>query len=179
MIVNDPENPTDGAALRKHLDKLMVFCSSYERIPELLSLYYEVPDRTAWFATLGGWWSMCDNISEYFYEISDLLEIASPSEWAAMMTDAEQRELALLPPTLTVYRGCYEHNVHGLSWSLDESVARRFPGLHRYRQPGQPLLATARVDKAVCALNLDRSEQEVIALDPKFISVRPIDFGEG
>lgn len=92
-----------------------------------------------------------------------------------MMTSKEKEVFRTLPDIFTVYRGCYKKNKHGLSWSLSEEVAEKFPTLIRYRQKGTPILVTAEARKdAIIALKLDREEHEIIVYRPKIISTRNI-----
>jgi hypothetical protein len=73
---------------------------------------------------------------------------------------------------VTVYRGAGKANRHGISWSLAESVARKFPTLLRYWQK-VPMLYTAEVRKQdIIALKLDRDEQEVITFGARIVASR-------
>lgn len=76
-----------------------------------------------------------------------------------------QAVYAALPDVVTVYRGCYEHNLQGLSWTLNRAIAERFPFQNRYKHPGlQPLLVTGRVKKSQIAfIECGREEAEVVA----------------
>ena len=142
----------------KALDRLR-FANSYTRLGILVRLA-DTMRYGAWLRLLGEQWSTCDNIAEHRDDLQCLLvEI----DTRPMMTAAERRKLASLPDTITIYRGCYEYNVRGLSWSLDRDTAAKFPTLNRYRQPGQPLLVTATIPRdMIFALKLDRGELEVI-----------------
>ena len=92
-------------------------------------------------------------------------------------TNGGKRERAAwrsLPNIVTVYRGCSDINMDGLSWSLCPGVAARFPTLGRYTPPvgHRPLLVTGQVaKKRITAVKLDRSEQEIIALHVRRVSV--------
>ena len=81
-----------------------------------------------------------------------------------MMDDEERAELVALPEPIIGYRGCYGHNIDGVSWSLDESIAMDFPFQDRYRadqsKVGPPLLARATVKKPRFVLKLDRGERD-------------------
>ncbi|MBW3168178.1 Arm DNA-binding domain-containing protein [Qipengyuania flava] len=105
----------------------------------------------------------------------DKKEVVSPTFREAaslLMNEAETAALADLPEKFTIWRGCYQLNQRGLSWSLDRDLASRFPTLHRYRQDGQPLLIEAVLQREeVIALKLDRSEAEVVAWCPEVVRV--------
>lgn len=83
------------------------------------------------------------------------------------MTTLEREVWKALPSEFTVWRGCYDFNARGLSWSLDESVARQFPFMHRYRAPRRPILLEATVKKSEIVLKMGRQEAEVIAMPPR------------
>jgi len=126
-----------------------------------------------WYQLLGEYWSMCDNISRHKGELEYYLEWAfddceSRSRRALLNRMMTARERAIwrgLPDNVTVYRGCYEINRDGLSWSLDRSIAEKFPTLNRYRREGEaPLLLIGVVDKSRIVLKNDRKETEVIAV---------------
>jgi hypothetical protein len=93
-----------------------------------------------------------------------------------MMTYEERDQLEALPDVVTIYRGCYQNNKHGLSWSLSKEIAEKFPLLNRYWRPTeQPYLVTAKVNKDdIIALKNDRGESEVITYRPKHFSTRRI-----
>lgn len=101
-----------------------------------------------------------------FPPLAKLLRSATKAERDLMMTTDERAALAAMPEEITVYRGCYEINRRGLSWTTDINIAARFPTLHRYSRPGeQPILlqAIAYRDRAVAKHG--RSEDEVIVVD--------------
>ncbi len=147
----------------------LMFCDSYSRLPVLLELECEFP-RADWLKLLGEEWAVCDNIGVFTEEIIDLL--CGEKQIREMMTDRELMVLQGLPDVFRIYRGCYENNKCGLSWSLKKEVAEKFTQLHRYRQEGIPLLITAEARREeVIALKLGRKEREIIIFQPKIISV--------
>jgi hypothetical protein len=88
-----------------------------------------------------------------------------------MMNEDEQVAYDALPEIITLYRGCYQNNKLGFSWSLEADVARKFPQFTRYRQDGQPLLVKATAKKtSIAAIKLGRGEVEIITYRPKQIS---------
>lgn len=154
--------------------------NSYTRIPILIDLWHdaEVTDPE-WLILLGEEWSVCDNITEH---LDDLLDtplgeaLSNPGPVRhLMMTDEERAAYDALPDEVTMWRGCYRINRGGLSWTTDKARAMRFPGLHRYRGEGHPLLIKATIAKAdVLAVKLDRQEAEVIAPRPKHVATTVI-----
>lgn len=164
-----PDNST-AATLDEHRKLLFRWCDSYSRLPALLDLA-SILGTSDWLQLLGENWSCCDNIGVYSKKILRLLK-DEPKPIREMMTKWELVAFHKLPDVFHIYRGCYQNNKHGLSWSLSEKTAERFPSLNRYRQKGIPILVTAEVKKAdVVALKLDRKEREIITWRPKIISV--------
>jgi hypothetical protein len=141
------------------------------RLPEVLDLA-ERMTYESWLRLLGEHWSGFDHITDYKLELFGLTDGVRPAK--QMMDHKEWAAFEKLPDTITVYRGCGEHNKFGLCWSLDKRVAERFPFLNRHTAK-TPLLVTAVAQKEdILALKLDREEQEVITFDPEIISVEPI-----
>lgn len=149
----------------EEIERDLMFCDSYSRLPFLLDMYWgfsALYGASEWYAMLGKWWSLCDNISEYLDDLVQVLPEDGPI--IEMMDSAERAEFESLPDVVTVYRGAGKVNRWGASWSPDEQVARGFPTLQRYRQK-YPMLYTARVPKnRILAIKLDRGEREVVTL---------------
>lgn len=158
--------PPTAPSVRAYLDR---WCNSYERLPALMELYGSMNERR-WWGLLGQYWSLCDNIADYTSDLRDLLQRAEVHNLRSMMTPTGRRRLARLPEKLTVFRGCFEVNRDGLSWSLSECVARHFPTLPRYARAGeQAFLLTGQVAQSRAVLILDRNEEEVISADVQVI----------
>lgn len=166
-------------------DRELALCDSYERLPKLLEL-----EMWGWLETrdfvrlLGEWWSSCDNIGEY---ADDLWDTQAFMWWPfngpmpEMMTAEELDAYNALPEMVTIYRGCYQINKWGWSWSLSKDVAKKFPFFLRYHRPGdQPLLVTAKAKKKnIIAVKLDRGESEIITWTPRHLSTHRIKVPEG
>lgn len=151
--------------------EIAITCSSYERLPALLKLWGFM-DESDWLTVLGQYWSCCDNIAEHVDGLWD-----SPIGMRAypireMMDEDELAVYENLPDEIIVYRGCYKRNKWGLSWTLEESVARKFPFLTRYYKPEQQAILVKAIAKksSVIAIKLDRNESELITCRPKHIS---------
>lgn len=153
-----------------NLREKLPFANSYTRMPILMdgqprsasSKYFR-----EWLITLGCEWECCDNISAFKDELTDALFFAKKRRLChLLMTEAERMVVEHLPESFTVYRGCYERNRDGLSWTLCKKTAQAFPMLNRYRKDGQtPLLLERTINKSeVIAFKGDRQEQEIILL---------------
>jgi hypothetical protein len=151
-----------------------LFRSSYDRL-QLVLEYRRHLSGLDWWRLFGNQWSSCDNIFEYREGIRDLLRAASREQLDAMMTDEELRQLAALPNPLSVYRGCYDLNANGLSWSTDRDVAAKFPTLLRYKMGGIPIMRSGWVEQERVVLKLDRDDFEVIAHDVRLVTESSIE----
>lgn len=150
---------------------LMRWCNSYESLPTLMCVYDDM-DRVKWLSAIGKHWSGFDNIGEYKSELAWRFENITREELDLLMNKEELVFYEKLPKTLEIYRGCYDFNQDGLSWSLDKEIAKGFTGLNRYKQENKiPLLISGQVLKKDVVINLDRGEQEVIVFDISQITV--------
>ena len=150
---------------RDEINDHIVWGDSYQRLPMIMQM---IPflSRPMLFEVLGDCWTGFDNIGHYRLPLAKLLRSATRAELDLMMTTEERSALAAMPDEITVFRGCYPINRHGLSWSTDINIAAHLPTLMRYKRPGErPLLlrAIAYRDRAVAKHG--RSEDEVIVVD--------------
>lgn len=135
-------------------------------------------DRSEWLFLLTSIWRRMNSITA----ADDAAIRESPfGEWLDgrpdrdMWSDEAQALYAELPDIVTIYRGGYASNIHGLCWSLDREIAESFPTLNGHRKPGQPLLAKARVRKQDIALIvLEDDEQEIVTARAKVASTSHI-----
>ena len=164
----------DSAEVFARLRKQMVWANSYDRLPTLLE-YAPLCESEDWLRELGEAWTVCDNLGIYAEELADAISLHHWGDYPikAMMNAQELEAFEQLPEVLTVYRGCYAVNKWGFCWSLERSIAERFPFLNRYRAEGRPLLVKATLRKSqVAALKLDREEAEIVTFErPKCISI--------
>lgn len=152
---------------------LLRYHGSYSRLPEIMR-FASIMNRRSWLATLGEYWSVSDNLFEWDKHLRRLL----PGRTTLLMMDKDERAAwQALPDVVTVYRGCSEVNLTGLSWSLSRDIAAKFPTQSRYMPPRgfEPLLVTGEVAKGrIIAVNLSRDEQEVITLHPRVTRVEDL-----
>ncbi len=141
---------------------------SYARMEALFRLLPHM-ERGEWFRLLGRYWSGCDNVGRYTDLLQSLLQSADPAHLDLMMTDEERAVRDALPEAFTAWRGCYDFNQDGLSYSLHRDIAAGFPYLRRYRAKGGPILLTAKVWRLQAIVKLERDEWEIIALDPEIV----------
>ena len=151
-------------------ERLLRYHDSYSRLPEIIR-FDRMMNRRSWLRLLGEYWSILDNLGAW----CAVLRMLVPSRTTSLLMNEEERAAwRALPDIVTVYRGCSDINMDGLSWSLCPEVAARFPTLGRYTPPAgkRPLLVTGKVAKSrVSAVKLDRSEQEIIALHVRRVAV--------
>ena len=151
------------------LTQQLKFANSYTRLPILLEHQPFTRGKyfREWLTALGSEWADSDNVSAFKSELSKALLAAQERGLChLLMTEAERMVVEHLPDSFTVYRGCYERNRDGLSWTLCKKTAQAFPTLNRYRKDGQtPLLLERTISKSeVIAFKGDRQEQEIILL---------------
>lgn len=147
---------------------------SFNRLGRLLRLSEDLSDRDS-YRLLGEYWSRCDNIWQYREQIQGLLDFAPKNGRAWMMSQQERSVLRRMPAEITVYRGCYDFNTTGLSWTTDKDLAEKFPSLNRYYHHGrkaQVLMGTASKDH--CVLKLDRDESEIICAHVRVVDTLPL-----
>ncbi|EQB12157.1 hypothetical protein [Sphingobium lactosutens] len=151
-------------------------CNSYDRLPTLIDISSQM-NPEEWFSVLGEFWEVCDNTSYYLPDLCSqtpfLQLVRNPLAWRDhMMTTNERVALADLPECVTIYRGCYIHNMDGLSWSLDQQIAAGFPGMTHNRSKGPPLLIKATITRdQILAFKDGRREAKIIAWLPTIEAV--------
>lgn len=140
---------------------LLRHSNSYNRLALLFDIKSKM-QRTEWLRLLGGNITDTDNLYAFAQEIAAAMDgLKLPVR--EMMTEEELSKFETLKDHITVYRGCGVDNAAGICWSLDRTVAERFPFLNRYRQK-EPVLITGSVERAhVVALKLERQESEIIS----------------
>lgn len=159
---------------REEVMKRVTFANSYNRMETVLAARecLEIDERE-WLAILGEEWPQCDNIYQHENDLtnSPFGDRFGHGPILEMMTNEEIDIYVALPQKVTIYRGCYANNKGGFSWSLERSIAEKFPLLERYQQSGQALLIKATtLKKDVLAIKLCRKESEVITWRPKHVS---------
>lgn len=151
-----------------------------------------------WFRLLGRFWLRFDDVEQRlddlldspFYDLADRRyydhtlglskrEISGRERWrkdciAAMMTASEQGAYEALPDELTLYRGCYQSNRMGLSWTLDHDAAKDPQRLHALSGEGNALILTAIASKRDI---LAVKGAEIITWNPRVVSEKIIDVG--
>jgi hypothetical protein len=172
-----PQAPAEAAPTIVTLEearRAVHLADSYTSLPTIFSLFGRMETYSDWLTLLGYSWTCCDNVSAWLTP----LRIALPSRGPVlpMMTEAEQAAYDALPDKVTIYRGQRRRRI-GICWSLDRSVAERFPFYMRYSAGIEPVLLTAEVRKRdVLAIKLDRGEAEAIVLrGRRILSRQPIE----
>ena len=157
-------------------ERLLTYHDSYSRLRQIIR-FAGMMNRRSWLRLLGEYWPISDNLHSW----RDVLRLFVPSRTTLLLMNEEERAAWHdLPAVVTVYRGCSDINMDDLSWSLCPEVATRFPTLGRYTPPAghRPLLVTGQVAKSrIAAVKLDRSEQEIIAIHVRQVSVEQLVLG--
>lgn len=144
--------------LQKNAEARLSVANSLTRANCILRLF--VVDHPRRIELLGQEWSGCDC---YPKEMRSVLN-GLPCPASNAMTKEERDYLAALPGHIRVWRGCYDHNRNGFSWSENRGVAERFLTLDRYKHDGKtPLLMQGMVNTAdILFVKLDRKELEIV-----------------
>src|SRR4051794_24579448 len=132
--------------------------NSYNRADLIVDLFdCKHPKR---LQLLGEEWSGCDRYPDLMRTL--LLNLPCPG--LEIMTEEEGHYLRKLPRRIRVWRGCYDHNRNGFSWTQNRGVAEQFPLLERYRhEEKSPILLEGIVDtKDILFVKLDRKELEIV-----------------
>lgn len=144
-------------------DHLLMMAGSLSRGRLLVRLWPAMRSRD-WWGLLRTNWTCCDDLAAVADDMRDIINDASVPDLMLAMTPYERKVWRGLPETITVYRGCYDHNRDGLSWSLSRKVAERFTTLSRYHHADKtPLLLTGTVSKTSVFVKTDRKEREVVS----------------
>lgn len=146
-------------------DFLHRYCDSYELLPALISSH-ELMDRNLWLATVGLNWSSFDNAWEYREKLLNIFQGLTRKQFDLLMDEDEISCLNAMPESIDIYRGCYEINKNGISWTTKREIAEEFTALNRYRINGEaPLLLKATFPRSHAVLKLNRQEFEIIVTD--------------
>lgn len=108
-------------------------------------------EREAWFRELGRGWLVQCVPREHNDALAHIMRTATRAELDLTMTEQERLVFADLPDEVTVYRGCMELNMRGVTWTTSSFIAHAMAGA--YSQPGDPppkrlLLLVGRAQKA-------------------------------
>ena len=158
---------------RARAQQLMMYHNSYSKLSEII-FFSGIMNRRSWLRLLGEEWSCLDNLYEWRDKLRELLP-RRPT--LLLMNEDERAAWRELPDIVTIYRGCSEVNLNGLSWSLCPEIASKFPTLARYKPPNgrQPLLVTAEVAKQrIIAVKLDRKEREIVTFHARQVAVEDL-----
>ena len=119
---------------------------------------------TAYWKLVADIWTDTENQWQNYQEWKDLMGSDRLSR-NYLMDEEEFNTLLALPDVVTIYRGCQKGiNEHGLSWTLDKSIAQWFST--RLERDGEPIVLERTVPKSdIIAVFTGRGESEVIFLE--------------
>jgi hypothetical protein len=163
-------NPTFPTSLEAAGVYVARYATSYTRMDEILKFRNELI-RPDWLALLGEGWPRCDNLIMYYGLLRRILKTIGPLR--TMMTPQENAAYDALPEKITIYRGCGQANMMGMSWTLDKEIANSFPHTNRYRVPDPPLVTSTVFKRKVLAFKRGRDEDEIITFSARFVSKEP------
>jgi len=109
-------------------------------------------------------WIDSENIHQNIDEWREIWDSSIPLRSELVMDETERGALAILPDTITVFRGVGHHDaVEGMSWTTNKEKAKWFARRFSAMTGHTPLLAKGTVKKAhVIAHFLGRGESEIV-----------------
>jgi hypothetical protein len=161
----------EDSSFLEDVEDLFEYCDHRFRLGTLLHIIkkYSLNGRDS-FILLGNIWPICDSNYVHLKKIRYLLNDFR-SDMVHMMTSEEKMELEKLPEEITVYRGCRQTNLNGLSWSLSRDIALRHAV---YRGFGKPHLLTGKVKRKDAVLKLEQEELEIFSDSVEIIDYKII-----
>ncbi|MDA0345365.1 MAG: hypothetical protein O3C54_05325 [Proteobacteria bacterium] len=152
--------------MSKELTRLIfVEFDKHERLQAFHTVKDSIRKPKQYWALFSGIWSNSESIYQNNHIIADVLtkEALAKKEHLHMMDKTERKKFDALPDILTIYRGCWQENRQGFSWTLDKKTALWFA--NRIETGNSPILLSGKVTKdKVFALLLGRNENEIVTL---------------
>ena len=150
----------------ERINDLLYKYSSNDRLPVLLELTEGAPASVFWPVMFKAWTSCDDTWALRNRLLSALRHHAGKHSPIEFFSVDQHAAYSSLPLKCEVFRGCSRERVAGISWALDEEVARGFARGHRGIAPFAPVVVTATIrTEHIFGPILDRTESEVL-LDP-------------
>ena len=118
-------------------------------------------------------WSDSENIWQNHRMIKKMINLIRQSGLKYQLMSANDlKHFNNLPETILVYRGCRDHNIHGLSWTESEEEALWFTK-RLARKSDKPLLVTGKIQKSdVLFYTNSRNEHEIVAMSRKAVCIQ-------
>ena len=156
-------NDVEKALQNKKYDSYVWLHERPYRIEAFQEIEHLLSD-TAYWKLVADIWTDTENQWQNHQEWKDLLG-SDRSSRNYLMDEKEFNTLLALPDVVTIYRGCQKGiNEHGLSWTLDKSIAQWFST--RLDRDGEPIVLERTVAKSdIIAVFTGRGESEVIFLE--------------
>ncbi len=136
------------------------------RFDAFINVVEQLSDKDYW-ELLSNAWTDTENAWQNLAMWKELFNSKRP-EKRRLMGEESYYYFSKLTDEVTLYRGCQRGvNETGLSWTFDKDKAKFFA---KRLNKGSPIIIQATVNKnQVCAVLLDRGEQEAIVTDMKTI----------
>jgi hypothetical protein len=147
--------------------------NSEDRADEMLDLSTIVESEVFW-KVFHHCWSTCDDTWDLNDQLVELLSFHHAHDHAWLHMEPQQRAFYdALPKVVTVFRGCSEERIQGVSWTTDAAVARGFARGHRGISPPKPVVARARIPKSgIFTVLVDREEAEIVLNPSELIKIK-------
>jgi hypothetical protein len=131
--------------------------------PYRLEAFLEIKNKVdeQYWNLLSTVWIDSENIWQHIRAWRKLWVADVPNKQTAM-DEAEQEAFADLPKTIKIYRGAKQHNIRGLSWTLDRDKALWFAKRLKREAETMFLITATAQKKDVHAHLLGCGEREII-----------------
>lgn len=146
-------------------DRSILYTSSTERMGRLKWLIGEM-EQSDWWRLLSKYITSCDDCWRESSFIKNIFKKATPTQILFMRNKKALKKISQLPSQVEVYRGGYDINKCGFSWSLNKEVAKKFAGgYNRYKianLPPKVFVGKIKRERIVTYTN-ERKEEEIIS----------------
>lgn len=140
------------------------------RLEALVEIANCVESDADWWSLVARVWVDSENIREWQSTWDTILNMDRPGQ-NAMMDEDDQKALAAMPETITIFQGCTDVRDDGWSWTTKRETAEWFANRFANLERGEPMLRMGRVRKEnVLAYITNRNESEIL-VDPEMVDV--------
>lgn len=150
----------------------------HERIQALAKGADLVSSEEYW-KILGEVWTSNESIFQDIDLISDLWQgmgVHDISDRHFCMDKSYRETLESLPENVEIWRGCYEGNLLGWSWTLDKDTAQFFAD--RFIPDGKPIISKTLIQKKYLIAFFDSRNEKEVVLDPSVLVFDPKEYSQ-
>jgi hypothetical protein len=162
----------DTAAIIDAAERYTSLCQSENRLYKMIMAVGDQPAEVFWPVWLTDWPAI-DYSAEWHEMLPGMFKRKGP---AHSFYDADAKAVFDgLPNTITVYRGCDERFVNGVSWTTDLKTAGFFATGGRYGRPDNPTIVTGTIKKSSPDLFYVSPGESEVVCSPKIKRIEKAD----